>query len=94
MSMKSYEDSLGKSKANKLEENLQSIVNDLTLIMETLKFNTNQFENFEKIFAECSSLEEIIEAISQMIGKVQSKMNPFKVKSEIKHQTNLTEISQ
>lgn len=40
MSLNSFEGTLELDKVSKLEENLQKIVNDLTMIMESLKFKT------------------------------------------------------
>lgn len=74
-----------------LEQNLQSIVNNLTSAMEYLNFNSKLFEKFEDIFKNANTLEEIISAISLMIKNFVKNIKLLNLKQMTKSSSILDE---
>lgn len=56
-----------------MELQLQEIVNELTKLMQVLKFGQIDFDYYEDIFSNISSLEEIMKYLFEMIKKITEK---------------------
>ena len=74
-----------------LEENLQSIVNDLTSAMEYLNFDSKLFKKFEYIFKDSNTLDEIVAAISLMFKKFVKNLKMINLKQQTKSSSILDE---
>ncbi len=84
MSFNSFKNSKDDNeKSSEIEETLQKIVNDLTSSMEFLQYDIEVFNEFENLFRNSGTLEEIIKAISMMVNELFKKL-------EKKDQTKLS----
>ena len=54
----------------KLEENLQNIVNNLTLVLEEVGIDEKAFKNFSRLFHNSETIEQIIESILALSDKL------------------------
>lgn len=88
-SLKAPKKQMSQREADRIEQDLQRVVNSLSLGLELVDSNNEAFERFEAIFDQANTLDSIIHSISEMAEILSEKLTAFfgnstKAPSEVK----------